>query len=137
VPLRAAAWGVGIGAVLVVAGCAGPEAVEDEEAVFDRAEYCEAMHTSAPSIDTDAMGGGDAEALETAGQTYEHLALLAPEELAYEWRVIISDMQRMILEARGEDAVTDEDAAEFRSAYQTVYSDYIDNCVETPGPTAE
>jgi hypothetical protein len=133
-PIGAAAAVAAVAAVgLGTASCA-QKVDEDEENVFDRATYCEAMHTATPEIDAEGMTQGDSAALEAAGATYERLAGLAPEELAYEWRVIISGMEAMIREARGAEAATEDEAAEFRSAYQTVYSDYIEACVEAPSP---
>jgi phosphoglycolate phosphatase-like HAD superfamily hydrolase len=121
-------------AVLAGAGTASCTPAEPDHAVFDRVAYCEAMHASEPAIDVEAMAAGDPAAYETAGATYEQLAQLAPPELAYEWRVIISGMDGMIREAQGEDTATDEETAEFRTAYQTVYSDYLDQCVEADRP---
>jgi hypothetical protein len=121
--------------VVAVASCARPQGSDQTPAAFDRAAYCEVMHTSGQYIDVEAMAEGDPGASETAGQTYEQLAQLAPMELAYEWRVIISGMDQMIRQARGEDAAEEEEAAEFRTAFQTVYSDYLDNCLATPSPT--
>jgi hypothetical protein len=119
---------------LVTASCTRQVEDEEEPAAFDRAVYCQAMHSSTLSIDADAMNSGNLEAMEAAAQTYEHLAQLAPVELAYEWRIIISGMGQMIREAGGEDAASDEETAEFRSAYQIVYTDYIDKCADTVSP---
>jgi hypothetical protein len=118
-------------AMLALVGCSGGEPDEEE---FDRAAYCDAMHGMAPSIDADAMREGDAAAHEEAIQTYTHLAGLAPDELRHEWQVIITGVSQIVREAGGEDAATDREAAEFRQAYQTVYSDYIDSCLEVTLP---
>jgi hypothetical protein len=117
-------------AAFAAVSCAQQVNIDEDGKAFDQAAYCEAMNTSAEMIDVEAMGDGDAEAYDRAGETYERLAGLAPDELAYEWRVIISGMDAMIREANGEEAATDEEATEFRNAYQTVYSDYTEHCAQ-------
>jgi hypothetical protein len=131
-PARLITAGLVMAATLGTSSCTNAD--DGEEVVFDRAAYCREMTASAGDIDAEAMADGNAEAYEIAGETYERLAALAPEELSYEWRVIISGMEAMIREADGEDIATDEETAEFRSAYQTVYSDYTANCLETASP---
>jgi hypothetical protein len=118
--------------VLVASSCSRTDG--DEEDIFDRGVYCEAMHTSEASVDAEAMEQGDMGAYATTIETYKHLAELAPQELSYEWQVIAGGVQRMVREAAGQEAATDEETAEFRTAYQTVYSDYMESCLESPSP---
>ncbi|MDR1152759.1 MAG: hypothetical protein LBK72_09860 [Bifidobacteriaceae bacterium] len=130
-PASAIAVALGL-MVLAAASCSGAD--EAEEGAFDREEYCEAMHTSEPSIDAEGMENGDVAAYQKAIETYEYLAKLAPVELTYEWQVIAGGVERMVREAGGEEAATDQETAEFRSAFQTVYADYTENCLESPTP---